>query len=466
MKKLHNISRALLLGLLVLVPAGAGAQRVVTLAECQDLAAQYDPGIRAAQFDLQSALAQRTEARWEYAPRISLNAMGYRALNPLVTVRSTDILDGYLTDVLSEVAADAVTQLDPLWGEKIRSGTWYSGFRYGWGAYMVALQPLYAGGRIVSGNRLATLGVRSRELQLAVKRRESAASVEEKYRLGVSLQEKMLTLEQAAQLLDSLERDAAAAVAAGLIADTDLLQVRVRQRELASGQIQLRRGLRLVKMDLFNAIGLEYAYLELDSYALEGESFGELAAPEHYLQPGDAEYVTEESRLLTMQVEAERLQKKMAVGEYLPQISVGAGTGYHDLNGSGQRNFNVVGFATVQIPITDIGKAVARARRYDSQVEKARSQQEYLDAQLALQLHQKRLDMETAWEQLSLAAESVAVARDAADKLRARYQAGQVTMSDLLQAELGLRQAEEARIDKKMEYHLAVNAYLRRCGRL
>lgn len=465
MKKSLNISCALL-GLLLFLPAGVRAQRVITLAECQDLAAQYDPGIRAAQFDLQAALAQRTEARWEYVPRLSLNALGYRAAKPLVYITSHDILGGYWTDVLSQMAADVVSQVDLNLGERIRSGNWYSGFRYGWSAALMALQPVYAGGRIVNGNRLASLGVRAGELQLSVKRRESAASVEEKFRLGVSLQEKMHTLDQAQQLLDSLERNASVAVDAGLISDTDLLQVRVKQHELASGRIQLRRALKLVKMDLFNAIGLEYAYLELDSYLLEGDSFGELAPPEHYLQGSDTDYVTEESRLLALQVESERLQKKMAVGEYLPQISVGVGAGYHDLNGSRNRDFNVVGFATAQIPITDIGKAVARARRYDSRVEKARSQQEYLEAQLALQLHQKRLDVEAAWEQLEVATESVSVARNTADKLQARYYAGQVTMSDLLQAELDLRQAEEARIDREMEYHLAVNSYLRRCGRL
>ena len=457
MKKLLDISY-ILLGLLVFVPAGVSAQRVVTLAECQELAAEHDPNIRAAQLDLQAALAQRAEARWEYVPRVSLNAAGYYALNPLIYITPQDILGGYWADVLSQLVTDMANQ--------IGVNPWYAGFKSGWAASAMVLQPVYAGGRIVNGNRLASLGVQAGELQLSLKRRESAASVEEKYRLGVSLQEKMQTLEQAGQLLDSLERDASAAVAAGLIADTDLLQVRVRQRELASGRVQLRSALKLVKMDLFNAIGFEFAYLDLDSYVLEGDSFGELAAPEHYLQPDDAQYTTEESRLLAMQVESERLQKKMAVGEHLPQISVGAAYGYHDLAGMGRGRLNGVGFATVQIPITGIGKAAARARRYDAQVEKALSQQEYLEAQLALQLHQKRLAVETAWEQLGVATESVAAARDAADKLRARYGAGQVTMSDLLQAELTLRQAEEERIDRKMEYNLAVNAYLRRCGKL
>lgn len=457
MKKLLSCSCAVL-ALLCGLPGVVRAQRIVTLAECQELAAQYDPGIRAARFDLQAALAQRDEARWEFVPRVNLNAAGYYALKPLIRIDPQDILNGYWSDVLSQLITDTANQ--------VGVQPWFSAFHYGWGVSALALQPVYAGGRIVNGNRLAALGVQAGELQLSVKRRESAASIEEKFRLGVSLQEKMQTLEKAQQLLDSLERDASVAVEAGLISDTDLLQVRVKQHELASGRIELRSALKLVKMDLFNAIGLEYAYLDIDSYALEGDSFGELSSPEHYFQPDEAEYVTDESRLLSMQVEAGKLQKKMAVGEYLPQIAIGAGYGYFDLRGTGRGKPNGLGFATVQIPITDIGKAAARARRYDSQVEKARSQQEYLEAQLALQLHQQRLAVETAWEQLGVATEAVAAARDAADKLRARYHAGQVTMSDLLQAELALRQAEEGRIDKKMEYNLAVNSYLRRCGKL
>jgi outer membrane protein TolC len=145
---------------------------------------------------------------------------------------------------------------------------------------------------------------------------------------------------------------------------------------------------------------------------------------------------------------------------------VGVGYGYHDLRGAGRGTFNGLGFATLQVPITDLGKAGARARRYDAEVEKARVQQEYLDAQLTLQMHQLRLEMESAWEQLGVAREAVRVARAAADKLQVRYDAGQVTMSDLLQAELAVREAEEAEIDRKMDYNIAVNAYLRRCGKL
>ena len=446
------------LALLAAVCLPVRAQRIVTLGECQELGAAHDPGLKGAQLDLQAARSQRAEARWEYVPRVSVTSVGYYSLKPLVRIEPQDILQGYWADVLSQWVTDAALQagLTP----------WFESFRYGWGASVTAMQPLYAGGRIANGNRLADLGVRAAELQLSVRRRETAASIEEKYSLGVSLQEKMLTLSKAQQLLDSLERDAAVAVEAGLLPESDLLQVRLKQRELASGRIQLRSGLKLAKMDLFNAIGLEYAYLELDDWQLDAGAFPEPAAPEHYFLADEAARVSDESRLLALQVEAEQLQKKMAVGEFLPQLAVGVGYGYADLRGTGTGSFNGLGYALLQIPITDIGKASARARRYESQVEKARTQQEYLEAQLALQLHQLRLAVETAWEQLGVADESVRVAQDAAGKLRVRYDAGQVTMSDLLQAELAVRQAEEDRIDKKMEYNLAVNAYLRRCGNL
>ena len=452
----HLDAWILLFALSVALP-GAAQERRVTLDECLRLAAQHDPAVRGARLDLQAARAQRTEARWEYVPRVSLSGVGYYALKPLLRVEPSDILDGYWSDVLSQMVTDAALQAGVM--------PWFEGFRYGWGAQAMAVQPLYAGGRIAAGNRLAEIGVRAGELQLAVKQRETDASVEEKYRLGVSLQEKMLTLERTGQLLDSLERSVQAAVDAGLVSDSDLLQVRLKQRELASGRIRLRSGLKLAKMDLFNAIGLPYAYLELDHYVLDGTPGGEPLPPSAWIAD-ESEVVSDESRLLAMQVEAAGLQKRMAVGEYLPQAAVGVGYGYHDLRGAGRGTFNGLGFATLQVPITDLGKAGARARRYDAEVEKARVQQAYLDAQLTLQMHQLRLGMESAWEQLGVAREALRVARDASRKLQARYDAGQVTLSDLLQAELAVREAEETEIDRRMDYHIAVNAYLRKCGKL
>ncbi len=159
MKKLLDISYILPV-LLVFVPAGVSAQRVVTLAECQELAVEHDPGIRVARFDLQAALAQRAEARWEYFPRVSLNAAGYYALNPLIYVMPQDILSGYWADVLSQLVTDAAGQagINP----------WYAGFKFGWAASAMVLQPVFAGRRIVNGNRLASLGVQAGELQLSV----------------------------------------------------------------------------------------------------------------------------------------------------------------------------------------------------------------------------------------------------------------------------------------------------------
>ena len=159
-EKLHSFVPFLLLTLL---PSVCLAQRVVTLAECQELGAQYDPEVKSARLDLKSALAQRAEARWEYVPRISRSSVGYYALRPLVRIEPQDILEGYWADVVSRMVTDAAYQagITP----------WYEGFRSGWAAMALAMQPLYVGGRIANGNRLADLGVCASELQLTIKQR-------------------------------------------------------------------------------------------------------------------------------------------------------------------------------------------------------------------------------------------------------------------------------------------------------
>ena len=69
-----------------------------------------------------------------------------------------------------------------------------------------AVQPLFAGGRIVNGNRLAAVGVEAARLQQELAREKTLLSVEENYWLIVSLYEKRRTILQAIDFLDTLER--------------------------------------------------------------------------------------------------------------------------------------------------------------------------------------------------------------------------------------------------------------------
>ena len=118
----------------------------------------------------------------------------------------------------------------------------------------------------------------------------------------------------------------------------------------------------------------------------------------------------------------------------------------------------------VQIPLTDIPKAVYRARRYEYQVQKAAADRDYLLTRLRLQERMLYQEVETAWDELCLSEKSLSLAEDTLDRLRIRYRAGEVSSADFLQTQLAVTSAKEALTDKQIAYRLAVNAYRSRLG--
>lgn len=442
----------------------ASVHRSLSLEECRNLAVENNADVRNAALDVMAARAQKQEAFAEYFPKVSVTAFSFYAFNPMLEIGITDIIGksdfSYnLQNVISSLAS--TYGFDPV----------YSTLKHGITAGVSVMQPVFAGGRIVSGNRLAALGVEAAGLQQNITRRKTREEIEKNYWQVIALEEKMKTLDQMQALVDTLYRDVSSACAAGLVTENDLLQVKLKQNELRSGKIRLKNGIRLSKMLLFNAIGVEY-----DPYGTTSNSEApyiddivlsdrpdNLLSPDHYYRPEEEIAASqEESRLLDISVQAKKLERRMALGEALPQVGVGATYGYSDLINDGRMNGAV--YATVQIPISDWGKTSRKIQRYDYQLQKAQNQQDYLNAQLVLQIRKLWLDLESSWEQMSVAGESVATAEASVRDLAAYYEAGLSPLSELLQAQTSLREAADEYTEQRIAYVMALQAYLDRCG--
>ncbi len=434
--------------------------KTLSLEECKDMAAQNDPYMRNAELDVLAAEAQKKEVFAEYFPTVSASAMAFHALNPLLDIGVIDVLG---TSDAAWTISNYVDEIAPQNGLPTR----YQALQHGWGASVSLTQPIYAGGRIVNGNRLAALGVEAAELQQSLQRRTTDGDIEEKYWLVVSLQEKQKTLNTAQELLDSLSKDLNSARQAGLATDSDLMMLNLKQSELKSQGVQLRGGLRLAKMDLFNLIGFGYsatamAATEEEPYIDEvslSDTFGEVGAPEEYYIPEEQMAASmEETQLLNLQIRSKELEKKLVVGETLPQLGFGATYGYGKYIGDGRANGTL--YAVLQVPISDWGKTSQKMRRYDYEIEKARNEKEYLDAQLVLRARQLWVNLTTAWEQQQVAAESVSYSKDVYERQEVQYGAGLVTLSELLETQTSLRQAEDELADARIAYQKALSEYL------
>lgn len=444
--KILNVLAALLL------PLALQAQpRGITLAECLESAVANDVTVRNSHLDVLCAREVRNEALWGYLPNVSLLGWGYSAVSPLVRVTSHEVLG-------NSDAANVLNEQITTYAQENGIKPFYEAAGYGYGLGVGLVQPVYMGGAIVNGNRLARLGEQASQLKERISARDMRDSVECKYWRIVALQEKERTLLDASRLLDAVEKDMVSAVGAGLATESDLLGVRLRKMELEAGMLSLRNGSKLLKMDLFNTAGLPYTFLSLKDMTL----CDRLDAP---APPGDVTAAEEdaaqpdESRLLALNVESARIRKKMEMSRLKPQVAVGANYGYNDLLGQNRPRFNGLAYATVRIPLSSLGQVGIKSRKMDYQIQKARNDQEFLDRQLDLKFNMSRLALESTWEQLCVSREAVAVAEDALRHIRSNFEAGLSTSSELLQAEYLLRTKKEKMIDSMIDYRNAVCAY-------
>lgn len=429
---------------------GEGFPLEWTLEQCLDQNFRNNPYIKNAKLDIASAQNRKNEAMWEYFPTVGLSGMGYYARNPLVTITVNDVLGN--SDAAWNIrnsVVDAATELGVDYE--------YNSFRRGYSAGIVATQPLFAGGRIVSGNRLAAVGIKAAKLQLLMKERDTADEIERKYWTVVSLQEKMKTLETGKKLLDTLYKDVRAAREAGLVTEAEVSDVIVKQKEILSGEVTLKGALKLAKLDIFNALAVQCEYRMLDSIHFSG-NIGDLSDPRDCLALR-REGKPYESQLLDASLEAKQLEKKMAEGEYLPEVGIGVSYGYGNIQGryNGEK-FNGVAFASVKIPLTGLGKLSSRAKRYRNEVAKIINEKEYLDSQLELRRQKIWLDFETAYNKAKVAEYSLRVSSDALYRTEENYKAGMATLSELLKAELDARTASEEFIDCCIDYRTALTA--------
>ena len=430
--------------LMILISASAmSAQEVsLSLKDCIGLSEINNPYIKNTYIDIQSAKFQKKEVFAEYFPRLSFRAIG---------VSSQD----YFIDII--VGSDM--------GNTVREYEMGGDNKYGYNASLTLMQPLYAGGRIVTGNKLAKVGIKAAELKHEVNLRDKREEIEKSYWEIVALEEKRHTVKHLEELLDVLYKDVTSAIDAGVVTESDLLLVKMKKNELKSGKIKLEGGIKLLKMNLFNTIGQGYTIVKgvadpskpnIDDIKLSDRLSSLLPPSEYYIPEEEFAAGVTETELLEVMVEAKQLEKKLALGEYLPTAGIGISSGYSNFT---HGNFNTIGLATISVPISEWGKGSLKLKRLDNEIQKAVNEKELLTSQLLLQANLLWLNLNVAWEQMQVAEENLEYAEKNVYDQMSRFNAGLIPISDVLMNQTTLMQATENLIDKQIEYSKALTAY-------
>ncbi len=432
--------------------AHAGTVQELTLAQLLDSARQNNNALRAARHDIEAARQQRKEVFTKFFPKISATGLWFNANKGMAatTIDPSEFITPEMGAVMAQMLpAEALAAMSsPMTMSMMKNGLIGS---------VTAVQPVFTGGRIVNGHRLARVGEDVRQLQLQLSEQEVETATEDYFWKLASMHEKQRTIAAVEALLADIHKDVDVAVRAGVAMRNDLLQVELRQSEIASQKLKLQNGIELVNMLLAQHCGL------VDSFQLAVPAMEQATAAMPLPADHDASLHTlPEYRLLEKQVEVARLQKQMAVGENLPSVAVGAGYVYHDILDN-DRSFGMV-FATVSVPLSDWWGGSHAIKRRNIEHKKAQEQLTDNAEKLAIRMRAAWNAVEESFQQLILAESSIQQAEENLRINRNYYRAGTSRMADLLEAQMLYQQTLDRRTDAFAEHQRSILAYRHASG--
>lgn len=434
-----------LLFALPMIPNNAQAQ-TISLDSCKQMALRNNHKIKESNYELQQSKEVKRSAFTNYFPKVSADAMAIKANDALIKGTVPEMnLPVYNGDPASLSTA---TQFGYFPGMKINA---LDNAKF---ANITIAQPLFAGGRIYYGNKLASISTQISEQKQQLTAREVLQKTDESYYTHVSLLEKQKTLQSYDTLLNTLLKDVSVAVKAGLVQRADLLKVQLKKNEIELRKKQLNNGISLSKRALCQHIGLAFTEtVQFDT------SLALASAPQaYYVDAQQAASQRLESQMLNSVVEVNRLQKRMIRGENLPQVSVGAIGMYQDLMNTSSTN--AIGFVSLSIPLSDWWGGSHKLKEQSIKIDAAQNKLQETTELLVLQITQAQNELDETFFQIETTEKSKSQAQENYKVTMDNYKAGVATMADLLEAQALYQAACDSVVDARCQYQIKLSKYL------
>ena len=416
------------------------AQTTLTLDQCKQLARENNIALRSARNDIEQAEQQKKQAFTNYFPQVSAMGAGLTANKHLVQMEMN-----FPAEMAAMLPAGASM---PSNMGMIKNGVVGN---------VMAMQPIFAGGQIINGNKLAKVGVEASRIQLEASEDEVELTTEQYFWQVVSLKEKLVTLGTVHKMLEQMEKDVTVSVNAGVTTRNDLLQVQLKVNEIESQTLKVENGLTISKQLLAQYIGKNGEAIDIS----EPVTYAAISLPQR--QDHDAALAaTTQYRLLEKNVEVNRLKHKMKVGENLPTVSGGAVYTYNNLVGEG-RGVGML-MATVSVPISGWWGGSHAIKKQRLAYEQARDQMADASQKLVINMNNCWANVETSHKQLAIARKSIEQSEENLRLNNDYYRAGTSTMSDLLDAQSSYQQSRDKYVDAYIDYQQNLLKYRQATG--
>jgi multidrug efflux pump subunit AcrB/outer membrane protein TolC len=425
---------------------GTQAQnRTLSIDSCKILALKNNKAIKNAEFDVQASLETKKAAYTNYFPKVSAMGMAMKSADYLVkgTIPSMNlpVYDGNSAS-LANISQYAYIPNIPI-----------NALNYINMASISVTQPLFTGGRIVNGSKLAKIGYEVSQQKKLMNTTEVLVKTENLYWSTISLQDKLTTLNSYEKLLNQLVSNVKVAVKAGLAQRSDLLKVQLKLNEVEMNKLKLENGINLSRKALCQHIGITY-----DSTLLLVQPLVPTELPQQSNNDNSVAVKNRhEYQLLNKALEAEKLQKKMVLGEYLPQVALG-GIGFiNDV--ANKTSSNAMAFVSVSVPISDWWGGSHKLKESQIRIQQANNKLNETTELLNLQIEQVKNELIETRFQIKTSQVSIDQSKENLKVVNDNYKAGVSSISDLLEAQALHQDAQNQLSDAVCMYKIKLANY-------
>ena len=352
--------------------------------------------------------------------------------------------------------------------EMIMKGTYMAG--------VMLTQPIYAGGKILTGKKMAEAGESAAEEQLRAAKASVIYDADNAYWTYVAVLQKQEMMNVLAAQLDTLFSQIGVASSAGMATGADLLTVKAKRSEVEYQVRKVANGVALCKMALCRVVGVPFD----TEIAVE-----DVAVPEEFtrIETGNVSVADRpEMKLLETGLEVSRLKVRMTRGDYLPTLAlVGGYCAFGNMKmktmvDSGGGNYVPytqkigqdmgVAMVSLNIPIFKWGQGYNKVRKAKLDVDNAALDLQKNSRLLELQANQAAFNLSDSYNLIAAAKDGKAQADENLRVTENRYHASMCPLSDYLDAQFQWQQARGNLIEAFTQSRIAETDYLMATGAL
>ncbi len=434
------------------------AQNAMTLEECRKQAVEHNKELKKADYQRQEAVANQKTARAAYLPNVSASANAMY----LPDVDGFSIPGGFLPTAASEEAAlnGEYTGLSNVWSPGMSLGLNNLSVLYG---SVTLTQPVYVGGKIKNANKQADAGVQIYEHNYDLKYADIIEKTDQVYWNIASISANVKLAEKYIEMLSELEDQMNQMYELGLTPASEKLKVSVQKNEAELNLLKAKNGLKISKMYMNQILGQDLTTeIEIvDSLSYDTKMMNLNNGIETALTNRD------ELGILQKQVEISKLDKKIALADFLPQVGISAGySSYYVSDLVEDPTFSPSFAGQITIPIFHWGEGKHKQDAAKLKILQAQTELDNTNELISLEVQQVKIQIEEAYESIQIAKKNIKEAEESLDETKASFEVGLNTTTDVLNAQADWQGANSKLIEALAQFEVLQTSWQKVTGNL